>query len=111
MLMPLSRRIFSVTGTGPVSMMVGSVPILAVARMRARGLRPSCSPSSLLPIRTAAAPSTMPEMLPCVVNMVNALKLWVLEDRDLIKAGHDFAHLLERGVQRAEALHIWFRGA
>ena len=38
--MPASRRIFSVTGTGPVSMIVGSVPILAVARMRARGFRP-----------------------------------------------------------------------
>ena len=38
--MPLSARIFSVTGTGPVSMMVGSVPILAVALMRARGFNP-----------------------------------------------------------------------
>ena len=45
-------------------MMVGSVPILAVARMRARGLRPCFSPNSLFPIRTAAAPSTMPEEFP-----------------------------------------------
>ena len=62
--MPLSRRIFSVTGTGPVSMIVGSVPILAVARIRARGLRPWRTPKSRLPISTAAAPSTMPEELP-----------------------------------------------
>ncbi len=62
--MPLCANIFSVTGTGPVSMIVGSVPTLAVARMRARGLSPYFSPNSLLPISTAAAPSTMPDELP-----------------------------------------------
>ncbi len=62
--MPLSRRIFSVTGTGPVSMIVGSVPILAVALIRARGLRSWRTPKSRLPTSSAAAPSTMPEELP-----------------------------------------------
>ena len=38
--------------------------ITAAARMRARGLRPSASPMALLPISTAAAPSTIPELLP-----------------------------------------------
>ena len=51
-------------GTGPVSMIVGSEPTLAVARMRARGFRPCRSPKAFEPIRTAAAPSTMPEELP-----------------------------------------------
>ena len=63
-LMPVSFRIFSVTGTGPVRLMVGSVPIFAVAFTRARGFRPYFSPNSLLPTSTAAAPSTIPEELP-----------------------------------------------
>src|SRR5690606_3687102 len=71
---PESLRIFSVTGTGPVSMIVGSVPIFAVARMRARGVRPCFSPNALLPISTAAAPSTMPEELP-------AWWMWLIRSR------------------------------
>ena len=62
--MPALFSTFSVTSTGPVSMIAGSEPILAKARMRARGFRPACSPASLVPIRTAAAPSTMPDELP-----------------------------------------------
>ena len=64
MVSPASARIFSVTGTGPVSMMVGSVPIFAVARMRARGFRPWAIPNAASPIRMAAAPSTIPLELP-----------------------------------------------
>ena len=45
-------------------MIVGSEPILAKARMRARGFRPAVSPTSLEPTSTAAAPSTMPDELP-----------------------------------------------
>ena len=40
------------------------INILAVALIRARGFRPCFSPNSLLPISSAAAPSTMPEELP-----------------------------------------------
>lgn len=53
---------FSVTGTGPVSMIVGSVPILAVARtagLEAISLAEFGIPRS----GTAPAPSTMPEVL------------------------------------------------
>ena len=51
---------------GPVSMIVGSLPIDANARMRARGFRPAFVPKRLLPTSTAAAPSTMPLELPAV---------------------------------------------
>ena len=62
--MPAFFSTFSVTGIGPVSMIAGSEPILAKALMRARGLSPAALPAALLPISTAAAPSTMPEELP-----------------------------------------------
>ncbi len=45
-------------------MIVGSVPILAVARMRARGFSPCASPNAFEPTSTPAAPSTMPLELP-----------------------------------------------
>ena len=45
-------------------MIAGSEPILANALMRARGFMPILAPASLLPISTAAAPSTMPDELP-----------------------------------------------
>ena len=51
---------------GPVSMMVGSLPIEANERIRARGCRPSLRPALRLPTSTAAAPSTMPLELPAV---------------------------------------------
>src|SRR6516165_7208664 len=62
--MPAFRSTFLVTSSGPVSMIAGSEPILAKALMRARGLREARRPASALPIKTAAAPSTMPEELP-----------------------------------------------
>ena len=71
---PASRRIFSVAGTGPVSMIVGSVPILQVARMRARGFSPMARPNSALPISKAAAPSTIPLEFP-------AWWIWLIELR------------------------------
>ena len=51
-------------GAGPVSMIVGSAPETAAARIRARGVRPRSVPTCSLPIATSAAPSTMPEELP-----------------------------------------------
>src|SRR5450759_493908 len=64
--MPAFLSTFSVTGIGPVSMIAGSEPTLAKALMRARGFKPAALPAALLPISTAAAPSTMPEELPGV---------------------------------------------
>ena len=104
--MPASRRIFSVTGTGPVSMIVGSVPIFAVALMRARGFRSWRTPKSRSPIRSAAAPSTMPRGVAGVVDVGDALELGVLEDRHGVEAGHGLAHVLEGGLERAERLHV-----
>ena len=57
---------FADAGAGAVSMITGSAPAVAIARMRARGLRPAFLPHSLEPISTAAAPSTMPDELPPV---------------------------------------------
>ena len=62
--MPARLSAFWVTATGPVSMIEGSEPIEANCLIRARGLRPSFLPISSLPMSTAAAPSTMPELLP-----------------------------------------------
>ncbi len=62
--MPSLLRAFLQAGVGPVSMMVGSEPHSAVISTRARGFRPALMPASLLPSRTSAAPSTMPEELP-----------------------------------------------
>ena len=64
MVMPARASAFLAAGTGPVSMMVGSAPLSAVATMRARGVRPWALAAASLPISTAAAPSTMPDELP-----------------------------------------------
>jgi hypothetical protein len=62
--MPALASALRVAGTGPESMITGSSPTLATARIRARGLRPSTSAMAALPMNTAAAPSTMPLELP-----------------------------------------------
>ena len=62
--MPERASTFLVTSTGPVSMIAGSEPMLAKARIFARGLRPAFAPASREPNSTAAAPSTMPDELP-----------------------------------------------
>src|SRR5690606_31559243 len=63
---PARSSTFLVAGVGPVSMMTGSAPLVAVATIRARGVRPCDSPAFSLPMSTSAAPSTMPEELPPV---------------------------------------------
>ena len=57
---------FSEAGAGAVSMITGSAPAVAIARIFARGLRPAFLPHSAEPISTTAAPSTMPDELPPV---------------------------------------------
>src|SRR5207248_1514484 len=63
---PAIFRTFSVAGVGPVSMMVGSEPTVAVATIRARGVSPNVLPICSEPSSTSAAPSTMPEEFPPV---------------------------------------------
>ena len=68
---PALASALRVAGAGPVSMMVGSVLVTAVATTRARGFRPSSLPLASEPISISAAPSTMPELLPgvCTCSM------------------------------------------
>ncbi len=75
-------------------MIAGSEPILAKALMRARGFKPALTPASLLPSNTAAAPSTMPDELPGVMDVVERFDLGIALDGDGIEARH-FAHLHE----------------
>jgi hypothetical protein len=63
---PARSSTLRVAGVGPVSMMTGSLPLVAVATMRARGVNPCEVPALSLPTSTSAAPSTMPELLPPV---------------------------------------------
>ena len=64
--MPASRNAFCEAGVGAVSMMIGSLPAVAMASIRARGLRPWVFTYSSDASRTAAAPSTIPLELPAV---------------------------------------------
>ena len=69
--MPALASALRQAGVGPVSMMVGSLPITAAARMRARGFSPAMAPPSFEPTSISAAPSTMPDELPawCMCSM------------------------------------------
>ena len=51
-------------GMGPVSMSTGSEPATAMETIRARGLSPRLRARPFEAITTAAAPSTIPELLP-----------------------------------------------
>ena len=74
--MPALASALRQAGVGPVSMMVGSLPITAAARMRARGFRPAFLPPSWLPMSISAAPSTMPLRVAGVVHVVDASPPW-----------------------------------
>ena len=63
-------------GAGPVSMIVGSAPLTAVATIRARALSPSSAPVFSLPIVSSAAPSTIPDELPGVCTWSMASTQW-----------------------------------
>src|SRR6267142_1858930 len=67
--MPLTLRsacasALRVDGMGPVSISTGSDPATAIETIRARGLSPRLRARPLEAITTAAAPSTIPELLP-----------------------------------------------
>ena len=69
--MPALASALRQAGVGPVSMMVGSLPITAAARMRARGFSPALRAALVEPTSISAAPSTMPDELPawCMCSM------------------------------------------
>src|SRR6266498_3842597 len=56
---PAVASTLRVAGVGPVSMIVESAPLVAVATIRARGVNPCSEPTS-----TSASPSTIPEEFP-----------------------------------------------
>ena len=102
--MPESRRILSVTGTGPVSMIVGSVPIFAVARMRARGFSPWASPKAFDPISTAAAkigtdPTIMLTGPVPVTEKILRDSGMSIRDIDLFEVNEAFASVVLRFMQ------------
>ena len=104
--MPLSRRIFSVTGTGPVSMIVGSVPILAVALIRARGFRSWRDAEVAVADQHRGGAVDDAGGVAGVVDVVDPLEVRVLQDRHGVEAGHGLADVLERRLERAEGLHV-----
>ena len=61
---PALARQRSAAGPGAVSMITGSEPTAAVARMRARGVTPLASTQASDATTAAAAPSTTPDELP-----------------------------------------------
>jgi hypothetical protein len=65
-LMPASVSALCEAGAGALSMITGSAPQVAVARILPRGFRPCALTNSSLASATAAAPSTMPLELPAV---------------------------------------------
>ena len=100
---PARSSTLRVAGVGPVSMMTGSAPLVAVATMRARGVRLCDLPAFSEPTSTSAAPSTMPELLPPVWTWLIRSTLVVLLQRHVVEAAHR-ADTVERGLELAEAL-------
>ncbi len=90
-------------GRGPVSMIVGSAPETAVARIRARGRSPWRSPAAPFPIITSEAPSTMPDELPPVCTWSMRSIQWYFLQRDGVEAA-GLADHVEGGAQLAERL-------
>ena len=68
---PMPRRSVSlrVAGTGPMPMMRGATPALAMPRIRARGVRPWRRTAASLATIIAAAPSLTPEAFPAVTRL------------------------------------------
>ena len=66
MFMPAFFRAFSDAGVGAVSMMIGSSPAVAIETILALGFRLLACAYPGDAIRTAPAPSTIPDELPAV---------------------------------------------
>jgi hypothetical protein len=85
-------------------MIVGSAPEVGVCDdAGARGQAVLLAASSRCRSAPAAAPSTMPEELPAVVDVVDLLHVGVLLHGDVVEASH-VTHAGEGGLQLAERL-------
>src|SRR3984893_17097830 len=101
---PARSSTLRVAGVGPVSMMTGSEPLVAVATMRARGVNPCDWPALSLPTSTNAAPSTDPGLFAAGVNVFDLLDPVILLQRPVVEAAHR-ADPVERGLQLCQTLH------
>ena len=105
MLMPARASSFFVTSTGPVSMIAGSEPILAKARMRARGLKPRLAPASLRADQHRRRAVDDARGIAGVVDVVDALDLGMGLNRHRVEAAL-LAHHRERRLQARQRLHV-----
>ena len=86
MLMPERASTFLVTSTGPVSMIAGSEPILAKARMRPRGLRSRLCAGFARADQHRGRAVDDARRIAGVVDMDDALDLRMRLDRDRVEA-------------------------
>ena len=73
--MPERASTFFVTSTGPVSMIAGSEPILAKARIRAAGFRPAFAPASREPMQHRGGAVDDARRIAGVMDMDDALDI------------------------------------
>lgn len=100
---PARSSTLRVAGVGPVSMMTGSAPLVAVATMRARGVKLAAAPT--FHYRPAPAPPV--DDAGAVASGVDVVDLFdpvVLLQRHVVEAAH-LADAVERGLQLGQALH------
>ena len=83
---------FSVTSTGPVSISAGSEPILAKARMRARGFRPMRLAGLLRAEQHGGRAVDDAGRIAGVVDVVDLLDLRMALDADRVEAAHLAGH-------------------
>ena len=102
--MPALFSTFLVTSTGPVSMIAGSEPILAKARMRARGFRPALLARLLVADQHGGGAVDDAGRIAGVMHVLDALDLRMRLHRDRVEAAH-LAHLHERRLERGQRLH------
>ena len=98
--MPARLSTFSVTSTGPVSMIAGSEPILAKARMRARGFSPALLPGLAVADQHGRGAIDDAGRIAGVMHVVDELDLRMRLHGDRVEAAQ-LAHLHERGLERA----------
>ena len=90
-------------GVGPVSMMTGSAPLVAVATMRARGVRPCDLPAFSTADEHQRGAVDDAGAVAAGVDVVDLLDPVVLLQRHVVEAAH-LADAVERGLQLAQAL-------
>ena len=100
---PARSSTLRVAGVGPVSMMTGSAPLVAVATMRARGVRPCDLPAAFAADQHQRGAVDDAGAVAAGVDVVDLLDPVVLLQRHVVEAAH-LADAVERGLQLAEAL-------